>query len=685
MLRLLLSLVLSSPAWALEPEVADAVALGQCQTVLTAVPTPSADDERLAVGWCLRRTDPARAATVLAPLTTGVLADYGRWLRAEALFTSGDAAGTVAALQGLTLVGDAGIEIRLLRAKALLALDRSLDARPDLRALLSTRAADEARVLLSDGAVARGDIEPAVATYRRAWATSTRGPWAARAAASLAELGHTVPSFDTAEDRQLVDDRIRALTKANQHKEALALLDQLRTETGETSLTWTYGKKQFRARAYEDAIATWTTVMASTDAASLGGAKLFEYALAHGRLGRYAEATTHYRTLIATLPSAREVDEASFKIGYMAYDEGRCDDAVTELGRHLREHPRSSHADSASWFLARCHMAARRDADARPLLERLGSTGSSLAPGAVYWAARLQPEPAAQRAGLEALLKRFPTSGHAWFAAEQLGRVFPAKPVVPRPAWPAAYAERPAVKRAEVLLAAGFGPWAAAELHTAITEKPTREGALAAAHAYAGDFKAAKALARPYCVSPWKGGDPVAMQACHPRPEASLVSRTAARYGLPPLLPYGIMVAESAMDPSVTSWAGARGLMQLMPAEGQRLHAEALGTEEGYDPDALYLAPYNALLGTTELGLKLKSLDGTLTPSSLPAAIASYNGGEAAVRRWLEDMDAPAPADAFAEAISYTETRRYVRRVLGYLMVYRWVYGDSAEVDTPRE
>ncbi len=32
--------------------------------------------------------------------------------------------------------------------------------------------------------------------------------------------------------------------------------------------------------------------------------------------------------------------------------------------------------------------------------------------------------------------------------------------------------------------------------------------------------------------------------------------------------------------------------------------------------------------------------------------------------------------DEFSEDIGYTETRRYVKRVLGFVMAYRWVYGD---------
>ena len=176
-------------------------------------------------------------------------------------------------------------------------------------------------------------------------------------------------------------------------------------------------------------------------------------------------------------------------------------------------------------------------------------------------------------------------------------------------------------------------------------------------------------------AKPWRGGDPVAQQACTPRPESSIVATVAERFAFDPLVPFGIMTAESALKPEVTSIAGARGLMQLMPKEAARIHAE-LYPERAFDSDDLYSAPYNASLGTAELGMKAKDLADTLAMSSLPAAIASYNGGIEAVRRWLEPHESPPDFDEFVEDIGYTETRRYVKRVLGYTMTYRWVYGD---------
>ena len=77
-----------------------------------------------------------------------------------------------------------------------------------------------------------------------------------------------------------------------------------------------------------------------------------------------------------------------------------------------------------------------------------------------------------------------------------------------------------------------------------------------------------------------------------------------------------------------------------------------------------------------ELGQRLEALRGVLSHDSAPAVIASYNAGEEAVRRWLPEGEPP-PFDAWAEDVSYTETRRYIKRVLGYVMRYRERYGDA--------
>jgi soluble lytic murein transglycosylase len=55
------------------------------------------------------------------------------------------------------------------------------------------------------------------------------------------------------------------------------------------------------------------------------------------------------------------------------------------------------------------------------------------------------------------------------------------------------------------------------------------------------------------------------------------------------------------------------------------------------------------------------------------AAVASYNAGPEAVARWIEARPA-AEEDEWVEAISYDQTRKYVKRVLRSRHVYRVLY-----------
>ena len=115
--------------------------------------------------------------------------------------------------------------------------------------------------------------------------------------------------------------------------------------------------------------------------------------------------------------------------------------------------------------------------------------------------------------------------------------------------------------------------------------------------------------------------------------------------------------------------------MQIMPFLGEELTGK-LYPERHWDPADLYDPVYNAELGVAELvSLGERFADEGVDPN-LPLIIAGYNGGEEAVRRWLGLYESPPDADRFAEDVGYTETRRYVRKVLGTLQAYRYVYGD---------
>jgi soluble lytic murein transglycosylase-like protein len=128
-----------------------------------------------------------------------------------------------------------------------------------------------------------------------------------------------------------------------------------------------------------------------------------------------------------------------------------------------------------------------------------------------------------------------------------------------------------------------------------------------------------------------------------------------------------IMRQESQFDPRVRSPAGARGIMQIMPATGRRMAREA---GMGWSDDLLWNPQANMRLGSRYLGELREAFEG-----SYPLIAAAYNAGPHRPPEWVEicgDPRSPGtdPLD-FIECIPLGETRDYVMNVLANYQVYR--------------
>ncbi|HEV2517390.1 MAG TPA: lytic transglycosylase domain-containing protein [Devosia sp.] len=131
---------------------------------------------------------------------------------------------------------------------------------------------------------------------------------------------------------------------------------------------------------------------------------------------------------------------------------------------------------------------------------------------------------------------------------------------------------------------------------------------------------------------------------------------------------YAITRQESRFQVDAISSAGARGLMQLMPATAKET-AGKLGVK--YSASRLTSdGAYNALLGSTYLKAQLERFDG-----SLLLAAAAYNAGAGNARKWMNTFGDPRSEAidpvVWVELIPVQETRTYVKRVLGNYLVYR--------------
>ena len=147
-----------------------------------------------------------------------------------------------------------------------------------------------------------------------------------------------------------------------------------------------------------------------------------------------------------------------------------------------------------------------------------------------------------------------------------------------------------------------------------------------------------------------------------PRPFDRLVAQAASELSVPRGLLYAIMRQESRFDREAASPAAARGLMQLtLPAAGEaarELNEEPPAYSELYDPAR------SIRLGARTLRSLLDRL------GDEPALAASgYNAGAGQTILWSGGSERP--AEALLAAISYAETRTYVRRVLANRRAYR--------------
>ena len=144
-----------------------------------------------------------------------------------------------------------------------------------------------------------------------------------------------------------------------------------------------------------------------------------------------------------------------------------------------------------------------------------------------------------------------------------------------------------------------------------------------------------------------------------------LIEKHSAAHELDPYLVAALMAQESSFVADVKSSAGAVGLMQLMPATARQYARRLKLTYSARlltDPEA------NVRMGTAYLADKIREF------GDLHLALASYNAGEAAVRRWRAERPA-VPQDEFIDDIPYAETQTYVKRILGTRDDYWRLYG----------
>jgi soluble lytic murein transglycosylase len=165
-------------------------------------------------------------------------------------------------------------------------------------------------------------------------------------------------------------------------------------------------------------------------------------------------------------------------------------------------------------------------------------------------------------------------------------------------------------------------------------------------------------------LKPW--ADKAVQELKLPLRHEDVIRQQATEKNLDPSLIAGVIYVESRFRDQ-TSHAGAKGLMQLMPATADYIARKSGGTR--FVQGDLADPQINISYGSWYLRYLLNHYHGNVA-----LVLAAYNAGEGKVDEWWRDAADRGETFAVARHIPFPETREYVTKVLKARKAYRHTY-----------
>lgn len=517
----------------------------------------------------------------------------------------------------------------------------------------------EGAVLLARAQLELGDADAARATLTPFWRNEKLEPQ--QEAAIILEFGTLIPAADHRfrMEKMLYADRVNSAARVATLAGAKALAD------------------------------AWTAVIRGDDKAKSlleavpANQRSAGYFFAQSRLLRKQDKNTMAAAVMLRAPKDRAalVDPDAWwterrVLSRELVDQGDMQTAYRIVAAHAAESPTNA-ADAefhAGWYALRgLNDAMTAERHFAKIADIAGSPISLSR--AYYWLGRSAEAGGPGNANdYFARAAAYGTTFYGQLAAERIGRkalnvAYPA----PSDADRQRFAEREAVSAITRLEGAGYGRYAEM-LYRDLASQLDSVGELALLAAMAekqGNHYLALRVGK---IAAQRGLDVGALS--HP---IGVIPASANISGSGKALAYAIARQESEFNIGAVSGAGARGLLQLMPATARDL-AKKAGMP--YSKERLTTDPgYNATLGASFLGEQLGRFNG-----SYILTFAGYNAGPRRAAQWIERYGDPRGKDIdtvvdWIERIPFAETRSYVQRVMENYQVYKMRLSGSYDIN----
>jgi soluble lytic murein transglycosylase len=561
-------------------------------------------------------------------------------------------------------------------AQLLAEAGRSEAAIPALEQVAAACPREAARALLDLGnaRLARGDRARAAAAFDRLDREQPLAPEAKEARARLGALA--LPARTPAERARLLLARGGALLAAGRTAEALQALRAVSLASLEPAEADLARLRLGRALIARGSTASGRALLQKISAGSpLAAEAAFHLARDRARRSRTADA---FEAVADRFPGTPWGEEALLSLAN-SYQKDALDGAALPWWRRLlAEYPDGRYVERAAWLVGWADYRAARYEQAAQTLEtaaRLRPPSGSTA-GFLYWSARARMAMGQYdraRLLLAETVERYKHAYHGIRARETLARLggatgppaaLTAVVPPPEPALP-----EPHGSRARQLLLVDRVDEAAEELRL-LPESPRVEATRAWIEWRQGRYRPAIiAMKRAYPEWIGEAGDrlpPEVWRILFPVRYDPELRLAAQEEGVDPALVAALILQESSFDADARSRAGARGLMQVMPATGRKI---ARDKGKRFRRAALRDPETSLDFGTHYLRQMSQRFSG-----SVEKVLAAYNAGPHRVEAWTAARGELAPEE-FIESIPFSETRAYVMIVLANREQYRRLYG----------
>lgn len=496
----------------------------------------------------------------------------------------------------------------------------------------------------------------------------------------------------------------RAYLEQREYGQATQTLLALSKAPKDASITpqalYYLNRARFLQKLYVTAESGFRDIVSQYPAHPIAGSAAFQIArCVRARKGTLASVSA-YVAFATAYPANENAAEALFFAGSQMQDAKKLSEAARYFHTVAELYPSYEKQDDARWLEGFCYYRTQKYELATQAFERQATEDSLsvYAPKSLYWAGKGY-EKAGQRAkaiiAYERTLSGYPGSYYAYQAMKNL-RGLNDRPItrsltgwhlserspdrtrfLQRSRWVSRFdsltTDRNAdldsdhVSRADALMSLGLTVEGETELEhyaTANENSPIALSRVVSVYFLYGQYRqgirAAGRLAQ--TLTQTGHADLVPKVFLYPYPFWETVKRQAANNKLDPLLVLSVMRQESRFEFKVKSWAGAYGLMQLMPLTAKGLAKQRRLT--GHSTERLYEPEYNINLGASYLADLLRSFKGQIEP-----ALAAYNCGPGRVSRWMKAGGAN-DIDEFVENIPFAETRQYVKAVMNNYAQY---------------